>query len=481
MRINRRTLLAGAGALAASSTNGAPAVARAAKPNILFVVIDDANNFNEYQGGYPGIKTPHMKAAAEQWCGFTRSFTAAPYCQSSRHAMLFGRQPFVSGSYDQDAADWYENPNLKSLNSIVRYFKLGGFKTIGTGKVFHDGWRPINDNPAHSDSSAYDVFQTKIGDAYFEGGGLEVNSAGPIDIENARMEDVWRTNWMIENVLRKTHTKPFFATLGLRKTHIPLKVSRKHWNAYKAPFRDHPGVLDSKNKAMSTNDDMKDLPPAGIQMAQKNYDFYRKLMEADVDRKWLHSYLSCYSAVDECIGMLRSNLPEDTIVCIVSDHGWHLYDKVNILKFTLWEQACLVPTIIGGAGLREGKTDALFSLVDVFDTLTNLAGIPSKRNGVSHAAFLRGGSKQAREHVVTSWRFGGKLRFAVRDREYRGIFYGDGQFELYDHRVGAPTYDPYEWRNIAPGNKAILDRLALKLPANPVPQVNKKSKTPARD
>ena len=74
------TLLAGA-ALAAGTPD---------KPNVLFIAIDDMNDWVGCLDGYPGTRTPNIDRLAQRGVLFTNAHCAAPVCNPSRTALLTG-------------------------------------------------------------------------------------------------------------------------------------------------------------------------------------------------------------------------------------------------------------------------------------------------------------------------------------------------------------------------------------------------------
>lgn len=84
------------------------------KPDILFIAIDDMNDWVGALGGHPQARTPNIDALAKQGMLFTNAHTAGAACLPSRTALLTGVSPFNSGVYEQ-LGDWRENPRLAGL------------------------------------------------------------------------------------------------------------------------------------------------------------------------------------------------------------------------------------------------------------------------------------------------------------------------------------------------------------------------------
>jgi arylsulfatase A-like enzyme len=112
------------------------ATAQAAeKPNILFIAIDDMNDWTGFLGGHPQAQTPNMDELARRGVNFTNAHCPAPGCSPCRNALLFGTEPFHSGLYAfYDHAGFSENV-LKDCVTIPELFQAGGYNTYGSGKI----------------------------------------------------------------------------------------------------------------------------------------------------------------------------------------------------------------------------------------------------------------------------------------------------------------------------------------------------------
>lgn len=129
---------------------GSPA---SAKPNILFVLIDDMGNHDLSCFGGTRGKTPEIDRLAKEGIRFTRFYDAAPICSPSRCGFLTGQYPgrwritsFLA-SREEDKkrglADWLD----PKAPSIARYLSDAGYYTAHVGKWHLGGQREIDDAP----------------------------------------------------------------------------------------------------------------------------------------------------------------------------------------------------------------------------------------------------------------------------------------------------------------------------------------------
>ena len=69
------------------------------RPNILFISVDDLNDWIGCLGGHPQAKTPNIDRLASSGMLFTNAHCAAPACNPSRTAIMTGISPHKSGLY----------------------------------------------------------------------------------------------------------------------------------------------------------------------------------------------------------------------------------------------------------------------------------------------------------------------------------------------------------------------------------------------
>ncbi len=170
-------------------------------------------------------------------------------------------------------------------------------------------------------------------------------------------------------------------------------------------------------------------------------------------RMFMQAYHACVSFVDAQLGLVFKELRDQglwqsTIIALTSDHGYHLGDHFLWGKVTLFDIGTRVPFIVRVPGVtRPGSTsEAMVELVDIYPTLSELAGLPSPvgLQGVSIAPLLRDprlpGQKQYAYSVVARE---DSLGRAIRSQKWRYGKWPDGE-ELYDL-----ARDPHERDNLA--------------------------------
>ena len=106
------------------------------KPNVLFIAIDDLNDWTGILKGNPQARTPHMEKLASQGMLFTNAHCAAPACGPSRSALMSGIRPSTSGNYVNQSS-LTKNPILNNSVLLPEFFQRNGYYVAGSGKLFH--------------------------------------------------------------------------------------------------------------------------------------------------------------------------------------------------------------------------------------------------------------------------------------------------------------------------------------------------------
>ena len=441
------------------------APAHAARPNVLFLSVDD---MNDWVGalGYAPARTPNIDRLAARGALFANAHAPSPKCNPSRTAILSGLRPSTSGIYGN--GEWWK-PNLPKVVMLPRYFKDNGYYAAGGGKVFH---HTPGFNPPDSWDEYFDL-QDDLKSAgflvpYRRPNHLTSFDWGPLDRADMEMGDGATVRWAEEFLARK-HERPFFLAVGLFQPHLPFYAPRAQYDAVgpdEAPVPpDKPGDLD-------------DVPPAGRRMAAfRTNDLELILEHGDLDDV-VRAYTACIRHADALIGRLLDALDagayaQNTIVVFWSDHGYHFGEKHHFAKNTLWERSSRVPLAIVAPGVTRPQTVSTrpVSLLNLYPTLLDLCGLPPRAalEGVSLRPLLEDPKREwARPAVMTF----GRGNHAVRSERYRYIRYADGSEELYDH-----ARDPGEWTNLAadPAYAAVIERHARLLPDGNAPAALPKS------
>jgi arylsulfatase A-like enzyme len=186
----------------------------------------------------------------------------------------------------------------------------------------------------------------------------------------------------------------------------------------------------------------------------------------------VQAYLACISYSDSIVGRILDALEgsphrENTIVTLWSDHGYHLGEKWHWHKQSLWDRATRVPLMISAPGVTKpgSRCDRPVSLVDLYPTLSDLAGLPQPQglDGLSLRPLLQDPARGWERPALITYHRG---NHALRSDRWSYIRYHDGSEELYDRRQ-----DPQEWINLAdrPQTAKVKEDLKRWLPKSDAP------------
>jgi choline-sulfatase len=118
--------------------NGAAIAADAARPNVLFIAIDDQNDWIGAFGGHPLAKTPQIDRLAASGTVFLNAHCQAPLCNPSRTSLMLGVRPTTTGVYG--LVPWFRTLNQwKDRVTLPQYFHEHGYRTLTVGKIHHGG------------------------------------------------------------------------------------------------------------------------------------------------------------------------------------------------------------------------------------------------------------------------------------------------------------------------------------------------------
>ncbi len=440
------------------------------RPNVLFIAVDDLNDWVSCLGGHPDGRSPNIDALAERGMLFTRAYCAAPACNPSRVAMLTGIRPSTSGVYHNTQPF---RPVMPDAVTLQQHFRRHGYHVVGSGKIFHGRFPdPVSWDdylPKGSDPKPAPEVQK---DPHSRAGGI---IWGVLDVPDEKMDD-WRMVDYAIDYLKQPHEKPFFLACGIFRPHMPWQVPRKYYDMFPLDKIRLPKVLES---------DLDDIPAAGRRMARPEGD-HRKILETGNWKYAVQAYLASIAFADSQVGRLIRALDEspyagNTIVVLWGDHGWHLGEKQHWRKFALWEEATRAPLLIVAPGVTAAKSrcDRPVEFVDVYPTLCELCDLPIGKHleGRSLVPLLKDPQAPWSKPAITTH---GRNNHAVRTARWRYIRYADGSEELYDHDA-----DEMEWHNLAddPAYADVKRELARFLPrvnAPDAPQAPRRRKSRSR-
>jgi arylsulfatase A-like enzyme len=267
-------------------------------PNVLFISIDDLNDWIGCLGGHPDVRTPNLDRLAGRGVLFTNAHCAAPLCNASRASLLTGRRPSTTGVYTNDQP-MRRSEALRDAVTLPQQFMAAGYRVMGGGKIFHDpfpdpqSWheyfpspqRPRPPDPVPPQRPVNGIPNA----AHFDW--------GPLSEKDSAMGDYKVSSWAAGE-LKLFQPKPFFLACGIFRPHLPWYVPQSYFDFYPSEKLTLPTVKD---------DDLDDVPPAGRKFAKPEGD-HRKVLEHGQWRKAVQGYLASITFADACVGRVLDAL-----------------------------------------------------------------------------------------------------------------------------------------------------------------------------
>jgi arylsulfatase A-like enzyme len=450
----------------AALTIGCGAIhAEAAKPNVLFIAVDDLNDWIGCLGGHPQAKTPNLDALAKRGILFTNAHCNAPVCNPSRVSLMTGIRPSDSGIYLNNHKFRSANSKIREAVTLPQHFAENGYATVGCGKLFHGSGGQENFH-TYGPAGGQGPLPGKRLNCPPEESGSKLWDWGVFpEEEDEGYNDIADANWTAAR-LGKASEKPFFLGCGFYRPHVPLYAPERFFGKHPLDKVTLPEVLES---------DLDDIPPFALELVKNPLPpSHAWFLKSGQWRKAVQSYLACVSFTDDNVGKVLAALDagphaDNTWIVLFSDHGFFLGEKQRWAKQALWERATRVPLMIVPPKNRSGEfaigkaCDQPVELLSLYPTLAEACGLPGRPDqakGVSLIPLLKDPKANWPHFAITTHTVG---NHAIRDRRYRYIRYADTSEELYDIRK-----DASEWRNLAsdPKMKELIEKLAKAIPAS---------------
>ncbi len=442
-------------ALALAATGS---VRAAEKPNFLIISIDDLNDWVGCLGGHPQAQTPNIDRLAARGTLFTNAHCQAPICTPSRASMVTGLLPTTTGLY-------FLNPGLSAFEvarkqpTFMSVLAEAGYHTMSAGKFVHGSkegkyFKEYGGGMGGFGPNAPEKMNSPHGGPNWDW--------GPYPESDAEMPDTKVADWVIER-LEEPQENPFLLVAGFWRPHVPMSVPPHWFDRFPLDEVELPAVLEG---------DRDDLPPYAVDLTNgEPAPRHEWFVAEDKWRSAVQAYLASTTFVDHCVGRVLDALEasphaDDTVVILLSDHGWHLGEKERWAKRSLWNDGLRLPLIIAEPSQRTAQvTNRPAGLIDLYPTLLELAGLSPREEleGRSLVPLLREPQRDWPHPVITTYCPG---NHSLRTTRWHYIRYSDGSEELYDHES-----DPHEWYNVAgrPEHRELIDGLQVHLPEDTEP------------
>ena len=409
-----------------SALPGAVPSAPPLKPNIIYILLDDAGigDFSAYGCKY-GV-TPNIDRLATEGMKFTRAYSGSAVCAPSRMVLMTGQHTgHILRRANQSKVGLLALP--AGQITVARMLQNAGYATGGFGK-----WGLGNpETTGVAEKQGFDVF------------------FGYYDQKHAHNH---YTDYLIRNSVK-----------------VPIQQSGKHTWADYAPTR-------IANETLNFIEQNKDrpffcyaawTPPHGDYVIPENPVFAGKAWPEEIK-----SYAAMVALADRDVGRVMQKLKDlgiddRTLVIFSSDNGANP-EFIEPLGSTgglrghkrmLYEGGTRAPLIVRWPGkIQPGTTsDLLTAFVDFLPTAAELSGLPAPKgiDGHSIVPTLLGKGQQTQHESLYFEIYEPYFQQAVRLGDWKGYRLGTkAPLELYDLKA-----DPVEKQNIAAAHPDIVRKI----------------------
>lgn len=384
-------------------TRGADAAGSTmAKPNVLFIAVDDLRTSLGCYGA-PLVKSPNIDRLARSSRLFNRAYTHQAVCGPARTAMLTGRLP-------DNTRVWHNRhlfrDTLPNAVTLPQLFKNNGYHAQSLGKV-------LSGDEREEDPQSWSVPAVLRGEGWKnylrpenQGGGKQAPFE-KADVPDDGYPDGKLANLAVETLPKlKQQSQPFFLAVGFFKPHLPFNAPKQYWDLY------DPAVLG----LVGAGARVKGAPELAYH-SHRELGGYAGVPEdervsAEQARELRHGYYACVSYTDAQIGKVLDalehlGLDQNTIVVLWGDHGYALGEEDRWCKGTNFDLDTRVPLMIRVPGMTAPgvATEAMVEYVDIYPTLVRLAGLtpPGDLDGRSLVPILNDPRARGRDLVLSQF------------------------------------------------------------------------------
>ena len=411
-----------------------------ARPNIVFINVDQMRYDCMSILGHPVVETPHLDMLAHRGVRFTNAFSGVMSCIGARAAIHTGMNQRHHGRVGyRDGVPWdypvtlageltragYQSRSVGKMHVHPQRWKAG-FEDV----VLHDGH--LGHYGAAREDDYADWLREQVGDevTYFDHG-LEANAwvARPWHLPEHMHPTNWVVSRSIDFVRGRDSARPFFLFMSFVRPHAPLDPPQVYWDQYIRQEMPAPPMGDWV--------DSLPIPEDRWQVAA-----FRARLDERAQHRAQAAYYALITHLDHQIGRFIIHLKDlglygNTMFVFCSDHGELMGDHTLFRKALPYSGSAQVPMFLCGPaslGIEGGrKIEQVTELRDIMPTLLDAAGaaIPDTVDGASLMPLARGEEIPWRpyvhgEHSMWQW-----ANHYITDGRYKYVWYSQSGAEQF--------------------------------------------------
>jgi arylsulfatase A-like enzyme len=395
------------------------------RKNIVLISFDDCSAYHHIRsifGQY--LQIPNLDLIAGVSTHFQSAYCQATVCGSSRASFMTGRTPHELGIFDNQVNffDRAEAPDVWSYK-----LKQAGYFCSSGGKVHH-GYGPL---PKVHHDILYSDEQKRFGDDF----------SLPPDVEKKKYHGIrygWGTTDPKDDHIFYDHKSsesaisffetydgeaPFYREVGFFSPHGPRYTPARFKDLYRPDQLCQPKDWANELDPHSYADTEWVQTP---ELVKKNMGWWQYNVR---------NYFSGLSHGDYHLGRVwkalkASKFAENTIVVILTDHGFMLGARNRFYKSTIWEQSAGVPILIHDPDLMRARiVQDPVALLDVGPTVLDYADLSPLEATAGRSLRDQVEGDTNPDRVVPTFRHD---NVSIRKGNYRAVRFANGSTQLFD-------------------------------------------------
>ncbi len=423
-------------------------MAAVSRKNILLISFDDCGAYHRYSTAFgERLQTPNLDRIVAQGAQFKSAYCQVPVCGPSRASFMSARTPDQLGIFD-NTVDVFERIKPRDIWSYK--LKEAGYFCSSGGKVHH-GYKPLRRNihkVIYSDNQKTftddnslppDVEKRKYNG--IRGGWGTTNEK-----DDCIYYDAQSSSSAINFLQTFDREEPFYREVGFFSPHGPRYTPARFKDIYDPAHFQMPASWQNGFDDHAYTDQIMPQTP---DLVNGDLSFWRYNVR---------NYFAGLSHGDYHLGRVwdalqASRFAANTVVVILSDHGFLLGARNRFYKSTLWEQSAGVPLIIYDPDQSGPKViDDPVALLDVGPTVLDFAALPPLDHTLGRSLRPQIEGLSDPDRVIPTFRHD---NVSIRKGNYRLARYGDGSTQLFDL-----TEDLWNLNDLGQGHPAFAPMLA---------------------
>jgi N-acetylglucosamine-6-sulfatase len=344
-----------------------------AKPDVLFVLLDDLRWDALGYMNHPYVKTPNIDRLRSRGAMMANALVTTSICCPSRATFVTGTLANRHGVIDNESSDY--NPEVTP--PLTKYLQEAGYRTAMIGK-----WHMGNSGAPRP---YFDFWLSFNGQGVYHDPLFNINGQ---KIEHKGYTTDLLTDYAIDFIKKQPKGQPFFVMLSHKAVHEPFMPAARHKDAF--------GAAAKLAEPPSYSEDFADKPAWQRRQATREVRWHYRTREIEEEKlpaavpaepwKDYNKYvdqLRCLAAVDEGLGKIIELLRErgtldNTLIVFTSDNGYFHMEHRRWDKRLAYEESMRIPMLVVYPGhIPAGSTvNQLVTNADFAPTILSYAGLP---------------------------------------------------------------------------------------------------------